>query len=379
MRFTLLTNAIALGIVSFALTACGGSDDKTNNKKEETSSSKSYEVQDGISMNIMGAGASFPSMIYDKWATEYNQETGAKVGYQSISSSYGVEQILAKAVDFGASDRPLTVSELETNHLIQFPTVIGGIVPIVNLEGVASGQLILDGNTLAKIYLGEIRQWNDPAIAKLNPNTTLPNAKITTVHRQDGSGTTFNFSYYLNEVSPRWAKVGVGKQLDWPTDAQGSGIGVDKNAGIADAVRQTSNSIGYIDYAYAKKYNLTYTSMINRAGNIVKPSNESFASAGDVDWSKVPGFYKLIANSEVKNAWPIATTTFVLVNKNPENPEQVAGVLNFFNWAYMKGYQSALDLDFVPFSDKPVAVFLTEWEKIVDKNGKPVYKIKSSV
>ncbi len=231
MRLSVIRNGISIALLSVALTACGG-DDKaqqtTGNNNPESSTAQSYMPAEGVSMNIHGAGASFPALVYEKWAEAYANATGGQVNYQSIGSSNGVKQIVDKTVDFGASDMPLTVEALKSKNLIQFPTVIGGIVPIVNIEGVEAGQLILDGKTLADIYLGKIRSWDDPAIAKLNPDIDFPNEEITTVHRNDGSGTTFNFSYYLNQVSPDWSKVGVGKVLTWPTDAQGTGVGVTK-------------------------------------------------------------------------------------------------------------------------------------------------------
>lgn len=342
---------------------------KTTELNIDNSKYKSTE----ISMSISGAGASFPAIIYDKWAEEYKQSVGGKVSYQAIGSSAGIEQIIKKTVDFGASDIPLKQSELTEKGLIQFPTVIGGITPIINIKGIKSNQMVLDGQILSKIYLGKITQWNDSDIVRLNPNLDLPNEKIITVHRSDGSGTTFNFSHYLTQVSSEWKIKGFGKKVQWPID----GIEALNNDGVANVVKSNRNSIGYIDYAYAKQNNLVYTSMKNSSGNIVKPSHKSFLAASNVAWNKTSGLYKIITNSGNKDAWPIATTTFILVNQKPENPKQVAGVLNFFNWAYMKGYKSAVDLDFVPFSDQSVATFFTEWDKIVDNEGNPIYEAKS--
>ncbi len=332
-----------------------------------------FKSAEKVSMNITGAGASFPQPIYVKWAADYNAKTGGKVNYQSIGSSGGIKQIVSKTVDFGASDAPMTPEELEKNGLIQFPTVIGGVVPVVNLAGVAPGQFKLDGETLANIYLGKISKWNDPALVALNPGVTLPDAPITTVFRSDGSGTTFNFTDYLAKVSPEWqSKIGVDKTVQWPTSA--TGVGGKGNEGVASNISRMPNSIGYVEYAYAKQNKLAYTSLKNAAGNVVQPSAETFAAAGDIDWSQQPGFYKVITNSDTPQAWPIAAATFILVHKQPEKPEQVAGVLNFFDWAYSQGDQDAMNLDFVPFSDKAVAVFKAQWNEVKGADGQPVYK-----
>lgn len=330
---------------------------------------------DNIAMTITGAGASFPQPIYAKWSADYHQKTGGQINYQSIGSSGGIKQIIAGTVDFGASDAPMTVEELNTNNLIQFPTVIGGVVPVVNIKGIAAGALKLDGKTLADIYLGNIKKWNDPAITKLNPDLTLPDAAITTVFRSDGSGTTFNFTDYLAKVSPDWqSKVGVDKSVNWPTADRGAaGKG---NEGVASYVSRMDNSIGYVEYAFAKQNNMAHVALKNAAGNIVQPSTESFAAAGDIDWSQQAGFYKVITNAETANAWPIAAATFILVNKTPKDAKQAAGVLAFFNWAFDEGDKEALALDYVPFSDTAVALFKDSWKQVVDKDGKPVFQPK---
>ena len=331
-----------------------------------------FKSAENIAMNITGAGASFPQPIYAKWSADYNAATGGQVNYQSIGSSGGIKQIIAKTVDFGASDAPMTPEELAENDLIQFPTVIGGVVPVVNIEGVEPGQLKLDGETLANIYLGKISKWNDPAITALNPDLTLPDAQITTVFRSDGSGTTFNFTDYLAKVSSDWKdNVGVDKTIKWPTTA--TGAGGKGNEGVASYVNRMKNSIGYVEYAYAKQNNMSHAALKNAAGNIVQPSAETFAAAGDIDWSQQEGFYKVITNSETDQAWPIAAATFILVHKQPQDAKQVAGVLNFFDWAYSQGDQDAMDLDYVPFSDKAVALFKDKWNEVVGPDGKPVY------
>lgn len=376
MRYSLL--AVAM-ISALTLAACDKNEatDETAVVEpagtETASSTGQYTDIEGVEMNVSGAGASFPAPIYQKWSADYQGATKGQVNYNSIGSSGGVKQIKAKTVDFGASDKPLKPEALEEAGLIQFPTVIGGVVPVVNVEGVEPGELVLSGDVLADIYLGKITKWNDPAIAALNEGLELPDATITTVHRSDGSGTTFNFTYYLNEVSSDWANVGVDKSVEWPTDQTGTGVGGKGNEGVAGMVKQAPNSIGYVEYAYAKQNNMSHAAMVNAAGNTVQPSAETFAASGNVDWSKAEGFYKVIANSDTDEAWPIAAATFILVHKNPENPEKVAGVLNFFNWAYNEGDQAALDLDYVPFPDEAVALFKDEWKQVVGADGKPVY------
>lgn len=344
----------------------------TATSEAPTASAGEFKSAENVAMNITGAGASFPQPIYAKWSSEYNAATGGQVNYQSIGSSGGIKQIKAKTVDFGASDAPLTPEELNEAGLIQFPTVIGGVVPVVNIDGVKPGELKLDGESLANIYLGKINKWNDPAIAALNPDLTLPDAPITTVFRSDGSGTTFNFTDYLAKVSPEWKdSIGVDKTVKWPTSANGAGG--KGNEGVASYVTRMKNSIGYVEYAYAKQNKMAFAAMKNAAGNIVQPSAETFAAAGDIDWSKQEGFYKVITNSDTAEAWPIAAATFILVHKQPQDAKQVAGVLNFFDWAYSQGDQDALDLDYVPFSDKAVALFKAKWNEVQGSDGKPVY------
>ncbi|MDN6274923.1 phosphate ABC transporter substrate-binding protein PstS [Psychrobacter sp.] len=384
MRYSLLAVAVSCSLV---LTACNQSTEtaeqaadssdapvaaETTTNTTSSTSASDFQSAENISMNVTGAGASFPQPIYAKWSADYNSETGGQVNYQSIGSSGGIKQIQAKTVDFGASDAPMTPEELAESDLIQFPTVIGGVVPIVNIEGIEPGQLQLDGTTLADIYLGKISNWSDPAIAEMNPDLTLPDASITTVFRSDGSGTTFNFTDYLAKVSTDWADtVGVDKTVKWPTAA--SGAGGKGNEGVSSYVDRMNNSIGYVEYAFAKQNNMSHTALQNAAGNFVQPSAETFAAAGDIDWSQQEGFYKVITNSETDQAWPIAAATFILVHKNPENPEQVAGALNFFDWAYAQGDDSAMQLDFVPFSDTAVALFKDKWNEVQGSDGRPVY------
>lgn len=389
MRYSLLAVAVSCTLV---LTACNKSTDTTDTAADTSSNAVTttettgnattstapaagtgFKSAENIAMNITGAGASFPQPIYAKWSADYNAATGGQVNYQSIGSSGGIKQIQSKTVDFGASDAPMTPEELDEAGLIQFPTVIGGVVPIVNIDGIEPGALKLDGETLANIYLGKISKWNDPAITGLNPDLTLPDAAITTVFRSDGSGTTFNFTDYLAKVSTDWSNtVGVDKTVKWPTSA--TGAGGKGNEGVSSYVNRMKNSIGYVEYAYAKQNNMSHTALKNAAGNFVQPSAETFAAAGDIDWSKEEGFYKVITNSETAQAWPIAAATFILVHKQPENPQQVAGVLNFFDWAYTQGGDDAMALDYVPFSETAVALFRAKWNDVKGSDGQPVYK-----
>ena len=381
MRYSVLAVAITMAS-ALTLSACNSKEatdstvvesETTTQKEASTANAGAFKSAENIELNITGAGASFPQPIYAKWSYDYNAATGGQVNYQSIGSSGGIKQIEAKTVDFGASDAPLTPEELEASGLIQFPTVIGGVVPIVNIDGIEPGALKLDGAILADIYLGKISNWNDPTIKAMNPDLTLPDAPITTVFRSDGSGTTFNFTDYLAKVSPDWKdKVGVDKTVKWPTSA--TGAGGKGNEGVSSYVNRMKNSIGYVEYDYAKQNKMSHTALKNAAGNVVQPSAETFAAAGDIDWSQQAGFYKVITNSETAQAWPIAAATFILVHKQPENPKQVAGVLNFFDWAYTQGDDDAMALDYVPFSDTAVALFKAQWNEVKGKDGQPVYK-----
>ncbi len=385
MRYSFMAVAIAstLALAACNQTTSNNESDKTNETANESataapsnaaaSGDANVSSAENVSMNITGAGASFPQPIYAKWSDAYNKATGGQVNYQSIGSSGGIKQIVAKTVDFGASDAPMTPEELNEAGLIQFPTVIGGVVPIVNIDGIKAGQLKLDGNMLADIYLGKISKWNDPAIVAMNPELKLPDAAITTVFRSDGSGTTFNFTDYLAKVSSDWKdKIGVDKTVKWPTSA--TGAGGKGNEGVSSYVTRMKNSIGYVEYAYAKQNGMAHVALKNAAGNVVQPSAKTFAAAGDIDWSKQEGFYKVITNSETAQAWPIAAATFILVHKQPQDAKQVAGVLKFFDWAYAQGDDDAMALDYVPFSDTAVALFKAKWNEVKGSDGQPVYK-----
>ncbi|BDR10301.1 phosphate-binding protein PstS [Comamonas testosteroni] len=321
------------------------------------------------SQEATGAGASFPAPLYSKWAADYNKATGVKINYQSVGSSAGVKQIDAKTVDFGASDAPLTDEELKKKGLLQFPTVIGGIVPVVNIKGVAPGQLKLSGQVLGDIYLGKITKWNDPAVVALNPGVALPDAAIAPVRRADGSGTTFGFTNYLSKVNTEWKdKVGEGTAVNWPTGAGGKG-----NEGVAAFVGRLPNSIGYVEYAYVKQNKLTFTQLQNKEGAFVSPDDDTFkAAAAGADWAK--SFYQILTNQPGKSAWPITSATFILMHKTQDKPAQAATSLKFFEWAYKQGDKTAADLDYVPMPESVKNVIYKSWNDIKDTSGKVVSK-----
>ncbi|MGN6771597.1 MAG: phosphate ABC transporter substrate-binding protein PstS [Rhizobiaceae bacterium] len=321
--------------------------------------------------DITGAGATFPYPIYAKWADAYKKETGVGLNYQSIGSGGGIKQIKAKTVTFGASDAPLKGEDLDSTGLAQFPMVMGGIVPVVNLEGIKPGDLVLDGPTLADIFLGKITNWNDAAIQKLNPDIKLPDQAIAVIHRSDGSGTTFNFSTYLADVNADWKdKVGVATALEWPV-----GLGAKGNEGVANNVAQTGGAIGYVEYAYAKQNKLTYADMINKDGKKVGPTAAAFsAAAANADWSSQPGYGVILANQPGAESWPMTAATWILVYKKPDNPEATADALKFFAWSYAKGKDMAGELDYVPMPDNVVKNIEEMWSKdIVGSEGKPLY------
>lgn len=320
-----------------------------------------------IAQDITGAGASFPAPVYAKWADSYYKETGSKVNYQSIGSSAGVKQILAKTVDFGASDAPLSDEELSKNGLVQFPTVIGGVVPVVNIQGITAGQLKLTGSILADIYLGKITHWNDEAIKTLNPDVKLPNTKITVVRRADGSGTSFVFTSYLSKVNTNWKdQVGAGAAVKWPVGVGGKG-----NEGVSAFVMRLPNSIGYVEYAYAKQNKMSYIALQNASGKYVTPSDEAFKAAAEgIDWQKT--FAQDMTNVKGEATWPISTATYIVIYQKPENTAQTAATLRFFNWAYQKGDQAANELDYVPFPDSVKEIIRTSWNKVVDTNNAPI-------
>jgi phosphate transport system substrate-binding protein len=335
-----------------------------------TSVALAASVGASAAVDISGAGATFPYPIYAKWADAYRKETGVGLNYQSIGSGGGIKQITAKTVTFGASDMPLKAEQLQKDGLVQFPTVIGGDVPVATLEGIKSGDLKLDGPTLAKIFLGEIKTWNDPAIAKLNPSAKLPAQPIVVVHRSDGSGTTFIWTDYLSKVSADWkSKVGASTAVEWPV-----GIGAKGNEGVANNVANTKGSIGYVEYAYAKQNKMTTIAMVNKDGKTVAPSAEAFqAAAASADWEGTPGFAVVLTDEPGAGSWPIAGATFILIHKQPQDPVAASEALKFFAWAYAKGDKMAEELDYVPMPDKVVAAIQKVWAaEIKDASGKPL-------
>ena len=322
-----------------------------------------------MAADITGAGATFPYPLYAKWATAYKAGSGNNMNYQSIGSGGGIKQIQSKTVDFGASDMPLKPEELEKSGLTQFPTVLGGVVPVLNVPGIAAGQVKFTGPLLSDIFMGKVSKWNDPAIASLNPGVKLPDQKITVVRRSDGSGTTFIFTNYLSKVSSEWAsKVGSNTSVNWP-----AGVGGKGNEGVANYVTRIKGSIGYVEYAYAKQNKLAYGQLKNESGSFVAPNDKSFrAAAANADWKKAPGFYLLLTNQPGKDSWPIAGATFILMHKKQDKPAQGTEVLKFFDWAYKNGDKTALDLDYIPMPDNVKTVIHTSWKQITDASGKPV-------
>jgi len=316
---------------------------------------------------ITGAGASFPAPLYAKWASDYNKQTGVKVNYQSVGSGGGIKQIDSKTVDFGASDMPLTDEVLKTKGQMQFPTVIGGVVPILNVAGIAPGQLKLTGPLLADIFLGKVSRWNDPAIKAINPGVNLPDTAIAQVRRADGSGTTFIFTNYLSKVSPDWkAKVGEGTAVNWPVGAGGKG-----NEGVAAFVARLPNSLGYVEYSYVKQNKLNYALVQNAAGNFVKPEDDTFkAAAAGADWAK--SFYQILTNQPGKDSWPLSGATFILMHNIQDKPANGSETLKFFNWAYANGEKAASDLDYVPMPPAAVTAIHKAWGEIKDTSGKVI-------
>jgi phosphate transport system substrate-binding protein len=323
--------------------------------------------------DISGAGATFPAPLYAKWAEAYKAQTKIGLNYQSIGSGGGIRQIQAKTVDFGASDKPLKPADLDSSGLMQFPTVIGGVVPVVNLPGVEAGQIKLTGPVLAQIFLGEIKMWNDPRIASTSPGAKLPAVPITVVHRSDGSGTSFIFTSYLAAVSPAWAqRVGASDSVEWPTGLGGKG-----NEGVAAFTKQTVGSIGYVEYIYARQNKMSYVDMKNKAGQFVAPTAAAFAaSAAGADWSKAPGNYLLLIDQPGAATWPISGATFILVYKNQAKPEDAKQVLTFFDWAYKNGDAAASQLDFVPLPPAVKTMMRKEWAQVKGPDGKAVYAAK---
>jgi len=323
---------------------------------------------------INGAGATFPYPVYSKWADAYQKQSGVRLNYQAIGSGGGIKQIVANTVDFGASDAPLTPEELEKDGLMQFPMVMGGVVPVVNLPGIKPGEIRLTSEELADIFMGKIKRWNDPQIAKTNPDVELPDKAIQVVHRSDGSGTTWIFSNYLSKVSPEWkSKIGTGKAVQWPTGVGGKG-----NPGVASYVQRIKGGIGYVEYAYALQNHMTHVTLRNRDGNFVEPSIETFqAAAAGADWENAPGFYMVLTNQPGEDSWPISGATFILLHKQQKDAATAQAVLTFFDWSYAHGDDMAVKLDYVPMPDSVVKLVQKAWhDQLSGPDGKPVWPAK---
>lgn len=321
--------------------------------------------------DITGAGATFPFPIYAKWADAYKQKTGAGMNYQSIGSGAGIKQIQAKTVDFGATDAPLKGDELAKAGLVQFPAVIGGVVPVVNLDGIKPGEMKLTGPVLGDIYLGKIKKWNEKAIADLNPGMKLPDESITVVRRSDGSGTTFLWTDYLSKVSPEWKeKVGAATAVSWP-----EGVGGKGNEGVASYVQRIKGAIGYVEYAYAKRNKMAHVSLRNKDGQFVQPDDDTFqAAAAYADWKSQPGFYQILTEQPGKASWPVTGASFILVPAKSDKPASTAEVLKFFDWAFKNGQKMATELDYVPLPESVVKMIAEEWRaKVKDASGKALW------
>jgi phosphate transport system substrate-binding protein len=316
---------------------------------------------------VTGAGATFPAPLYAKWADAYNKATGNRINYQSVGSGAGLKQIRAKTVDFGASDMPLKDDELAKDGMIQFPTVIGGVVPVVNIKGIQPGQIKLTGQVLGDIYLGKVTKWNDPALTALNPGVPLPDGAIQVVRRADGSGTSFIFTNYLSKVNAEWkSKVGEGTAVNWPTGAGGKG-----NEGVSSYVQRLPNSIGYVEYAYAKQNKMAHVLLKNAAGNFVAPDDLNFkAAAAGADWNK--SFYQVLTEQAGKDAWPLTGATFIMMHKAQDKPAQAAATLKFFDWAFTNGDKMAAELEYVSLPDAVKALIHKQWAEVKDGTGKVV-------
>jgi phosphate transport system substrate-binding protein len=308
--------------------------------------------------DITGAGSTFIFPVLSKWADAYKKDNGAGVNYQSIGSGAGIKQIQAKTVTFGATDAPLKADQLEKDGFAQWPMIMGAIVPVVNVDGVKAGDMVLDGDTLAKIYLGTITKWDDPAIAKLNPKLTLPSAAISVVHRADGSGTTFNFTDYLSKVSADWkSKVGSGTAVEWPV-----GVGAKGNEGVSGNIGQAKNTIGYVEYAYAKQNKLAYTGLVNKAGKTVQPETAAFqAAASNADWANAPGYYLILTDQPGDKSWPIVASTFILMHKDATDKASSQEAIKFFKFAFEKGTKMAEDLDYIPMPESVIKLIEKTW------------------
>ncbi len=326
-----------------------------------------------MAQDITGAGATFPYPIYSKWAEDYKKVSGASMNYQSIGSGGGIKQIQAKTVDFGASDMPLTKEQLDKDGLVQFPAIVGGVVMVVNIDGIKPGEMKLTGPVTADIFLGKIKTWNDPAIAALNTGIKLPADPITVVRRSDGSGTTFLFTDYLSKTSPEWkTKVGAGSAVSWP-----EGVGGKGNEGVSAYVQRIKGSIGYVEYAYAKKNKMSHTAMKNKDGNYIQPDDITFqAATASADWANAPGMFLVLTDQPGKDSYPISGASFILMHKSADKPDKSAATLKFFDWAFKNGAKSATEMDYVPMPEKTVALIRDSWKRDIKaaSGGAAVYR-----
>ncbi len=360
---------LAAGLVALS---CGGEAGSAMAKHSSGGTSSTAAASDQMgataAQTLTGAGSTFIYPVLSQWADQYSKLKGVRLNYQPVGSGAGIAQIKAKTVEFGASDAPLTRDELDQAGLVQFPAIVGGVVLAVHLQGVQPGQLKLTPGLLADIYLGKVKKWNDPAIKKVNPGLSLPDKGITTVHRSDGSGTTWIFTNYLSKVSPEWKqKVGNDKAVQWP-----GGVGGKGNQGVSGYIQRIDGAIGYVEYAYAIQSHMTYTQLQNEAGKFVSPEISSFmAAAGNADWKNAPGFYMVVTDQPGDDTWPITGATFVLVHKQPESADQLKEVLRFFDWSYKNGQAAAKKLDYVPIPDNVVQLIESKWQSEISGNVWP--------
>ena len=354
MKAKFLLAGLTAVVLSASLVACGGKGDE---KKADGAAKTS---------GLSGAGSTFIAPLFQKWSSEYNKTSGVAINYQSVGSGAGVDQIKKKTVDFGASDEPMKPEQLAENKMVQFPTAVGGVVPVYHIEGIAKG-VVFSGPVLGDIYLGKIKKWNDPALVKLNPSVKLPDAEIKVVRRSDGSGTTYLWTEYLSKVNEGWA----GKAHKSPNWIEGT-VGGKGNEGVAANVKQFANSIGYVEYIYAKKNDMTYGSIVNKAGKVVAPSDESFTeAAATADWT-VPGMAASLTNAPGEKAWPIAGTAFVIMHLQPENSQNSAQILKFFDWALTSGQPMAKELNYIPLPESVVAIIKGKMKEIKDASGQSI-------
>jgi phosphate transport system substrate-binding protein len=369
---TRISKLIAFAALSLAvLTGCGDQTPPQAGKEvADSGGAEAKAARPSKAVSLSGAGATFPYPIYSQWAHTYNKVTGTKLNYQSIGSGGGIAQIKARTVDFGASDAPMEQPELDENGLIQFPMVMGGVVPVINVEGIGAGQLKLTGPLLAEIYLGKIKKWNDPAIAAVNEGLALPDKDIAVVHRADGSGTTWIFTSYLKKVSPEWGeKVGWDKAVQWPTGMGGKG-----NEGVAAYVQRVSGAIGYVEFAYALQNRMAHVQLQNQAGSFVEPTIGSFqAAAAAADWNGAPGFYMVLTDQPGAESWPITGASFILVHKEQKDAAQARELLNFFSWCFDHGGAKAEELHYVPMPEAVVALVREQWKSELRSGGAPVW------